>query len=286
MKSLPFLNPAAGSPAVRNPGRPAVIVPTQAIDAEGLAAECSAAAATGIVDAVEWRIDPLLADASGSALTRAEAALRLLPRALTAGLPILVTVRTGFEGGQVEITEDDYAEAVRALIGGIAEVGAGDGAAAVAVAAASGIPGSGTSGVPVAVDVEIDRADSDSLIASARESGVPVVASHHNFEATDSADRLLRTFAAMSEAGADVAKVAMMPQEPADVLRLLEATAAADVSAAHPVLGISMGPLGRTSRIMGADFGSCATFAQIGQASAPGQIDAVVLAEILDRVTG
>ena len=290
MKSLPFLNPAAGSPAVRNPGRPAVIVPTQAIDAEGLAAECSAAAATGIVDAVEWRIDPLLADASGSALTRAEAALRLLPRALTAGLPILVTVRTGFEGGQVEITEDDYAEAVRALIGGIAEVGVGDGAAAdadaVAVAAASGIPGSGTSGVPVAVDVEIDRADSDSLIASARESGVPVVASHHNFEATDSADRLLRTFAAMSEAGADVAKVAMMPQEPADVLRLLEATAAADVSAAHPVLGISMGPLGRTSRIMGADFGSCATFAQIGQASAPGQIDAVVLAEILDRVTG
>ena len=290
MKSLPFLNPAAGSPAVRNPGRPAVIVPTQAIDAEGLAAECSAAAATGIVDAVEWRIDPLLADASGSALTRAEAALRLLPRALTAGLPILVTVRTGFEGGQVEITEDDYAEAVRALIGGIAEVGVGDGTAAdadaVAVAAASGIPGSGTSGVPVAVDVEIDRADSDSLIASARESGVPVVASHHNFEATDSADRLLRTFAAMSEAGADVAKVAMMPQEPADVLRLLEATAAADVSAAHPVLGISMGPLGRTSRIMGADFGSCATFAQIGQASAPGQIDAVVLAEILDRVTG
>ena len=290
MKSLPFLNPAAGSPAARNPGRPAVIVPTQAIDAERLAADCAAAAATGIVDAVEWRIDPLLAAGSGSALTRAEAALRLLPRALTAGLPILVTVRTGFEGGQVEITEDDYAEAVRALIGGIAEVGVGDGTAAdadaVAVAAASGISGSETSGVPVAVDVEIDRADSDSLIASARESGVPVVASHHNFEATDSADRLLRTFAAMSEAGADVAKVAMMPQEPADVLRLLEATAAADVSAAHPVLGISMGPLGRTSRIMGADFGSCATFAQIGQASAPGQIDAVVLAEILDRVTG
>ena len=290
MKSLPFLNPAAGSPAARNPGRPAVIVPTQAIDAERLAADCAAATATGIVDAVEWRIDPLLAAGSGSALTRAEAALRLLPRALTAGLPILVTVRTGFEGGQVEITEDDYAEAVRALIAGIAEVGVGDGAAAdadaVAVAAASGIPGSGTSGVPVAVDVEIDRADSDSLIASARESGVPVVASHHNFEATDSADRLLRTFAAMSEAGADVAKVAMMPQEPADVLRLLEATAAADASLPVPVLGIAMGLLGRTSRIMGADFGSCATFAQIGRASAPGQIEASVLAEILDRVTG
>ena len=270
---------------MRNLGRPAVIVPTQAIDAEELAAECHAAAATGIVDAIEWRIDPLLSAASGSVLTRAEAALSLLPRALTAGLPILLTVRTGFEGGQVEITEDDYAEAVRALIAGATGVEVGDGTAAAA-GVESGVPGAAASGVPVAIDVEIDRADSGSLIASAREAGVPVVASHHNFEATDSAERLLATFTAMSEAGADVAKVAMMPQTPADVLRLLEATSTADASSAAPVLGISMGPLGRTSRIMGADFGSCATFAQIGQASAPGQIDAVVLAEILDRVTG
>ncbi|WP_434592217.1 type I 3-dehydroquinate dehydratase [Brevibacterium sp. 1718] len=295
MKSLPFLNPAAGSPAVRNPGRPAVIVPTQAIDADELTAECAAAAATGIVDAVEWRIDPLLVVASGPAQggvrtsvhSLAEAALRLLPSALTAGLPILLTVRTGFEGGQVEITEDDYAEVVRELIAGVADVEADAGTAAgtgPTGTAASGVPGSASSGVPVAIDVEIDRAASVSLIASAQEAGVPVVASHHNFESTDSPERLLKTFAAMGEAGADVAKVAMMPQAPADVLRLLEATAAADASLPVPVLGISMGSLGRTSRIMGADFGSCATFAQIGQASAPGQVEASVLAEILDRV--
>lgn len=280
---------------MRNPGRPAVIVPTQAIDADELTAECAAAAATGIVDAVEWRIDPLLVVASGPAQggvrtsvhSLAEAALRLLPSALTAGLPILLTVRTGFEGGQVEITEDDYAEVVRELIAGVADVEADAGTAAgtgPTGSASSGVPGSASSGVPVAIDVEIDRAASGSLIASAQEAGVPVVASHHNFESTDSAERLLKTFAAMSEAGAHVAKVAMMPQAPADVLRLLEATAAADASLPVPVLGISMGSLGRTSRIMGADFGSCATFAQIGQASAPGQVEASVLAEILDRV--
>lgn len=280
---------------MRNPGRPAVIVPTQAIDADELTAECAAAAATGIVDAVEWRIDPLLVVASGPAQggvrksvhSLAEAALRLLPSALTAGLPILLTVRTGFEGGQVEITEDDYAEVVRELIAGVADVEADAGTAAgtgPTGTAASGVPGSASSGVPVAIDVEIDRAASVSLIASAQEAGVPVVASHHNFESTDSPERLLKTFAAMGEAGADVAKVAMMPQAPADVLRLLEATAAADASLPVPVLGISMGSLGRTSRIMGADFGSCATFAQIGQASAPGQVEASVLAEILDRV--
>ncbi len=299
---------------MRNPGRPAIIVPTQALDAEDLAAECAAAAAAGIVDAVEWRIDPLLAAASGSAQGGAqggahsgmhglaEAALRLLPHALTAELPILLTVRTGFEGGQVEITEDAYAEVVRELIAGVADVEADAGTAAgtgpsgtglsgtgpsgtgPSGTASSGVPGSASSGVPAAIDVEIDRAEAGSLIASAREAGVPVVASHHNFESTDSSERLLKTFAVMSEAGADVAKVAMMPQTPADVLRLLEATAAADASLPVPVLGIAMGLLGRTSRIMGADFGSCATFAQIGRASAPGQIEASVLAEILDRV--
>ncbi|MCU4295985.1 type I 3-dehydroquinate dehydratase [Brevibacterium permense] len=297
MKSLPFLNPAAGSPAVRNPGRPAVIVPTQAIDADELTAECAAAAATGIVDAVEWRIDPLLVVGSGPAKggvhgsvhSLAEAVLRLLPRALTAGLPILLTVRTGFEGGRAEITEDDYAEVVRELIAGVSDVEADAGTAAgtgPTGTASSGVPGSASWGVPVAIDIEIDRAESGSLIASAQGAGVPVVASHHNFDSTDSSERLLKTFTAMSEAGADVAKVAMMPQAPADVLRLLEATAAADASLLVPVLGISMGSLGRTSRIMGADFGSCATFAQVGQASAPGQIEASVLAEILDRITG
>ena len=45
-----------------------------------------------------------------------------------------------------------------------------------------------------------------------------------------------------------------------------------------------MGRLGRTSRIMGSDFGSCASFAQLGEASAPGQIDAADLAEVYDRI--
>jgi 3-dehydroquinate dehydratase-1 len=88
----------------------------------------------------------------------------------------------------------------------------------------------------------------------------------------------------MAEAGADVAKAAMMPGSPVDVARLLAATAEAQEELGCPVLGISMGQLGRASRIMGADFGSCATFAQIGEASAPGQIDAAHLAEILDRI--
>ncbi|WP_181275096.1 type I 3-dehydroquinate dehydratase [Brevibacterium oceani] len=260
MLPLPFLNPAAGTPAVRNPLRPSLIVPTQAVDADDLSSHCAEAARTGVVDVVEWRIDPLLAGSDADGATRAEAVLALLPHAVAAGLPVLVTLRTGFEGGLVDIAEDEYAEVVRHLIAGL----------------------SGT--VPIALDIEIDRAESHALIAAAREVGIPVVASHHNFESTDSEEDLLATFRRMAEAGADVAKAAMMPRSPVDVARLLAATAEAQEELGCPVLGISMGQLGRASRIMGADFGSCATFAQIGEASAPGQIDAAHLAEILDRI--
>jgi 3-dehydroquinate dehydratase-1 len=292
MKSLPFLNPAAGSPAVRNPGRPSVIVPTQAVGAGELASRCAEAAATGVVDVIEWRIDPLLAylagDQGGSE-SRAEVVLELLPRAAAAGLPVLVTLRTGFEGGVGDIAEDEYAEVMRHLIAGLPGAEAGVGSEGETDGATEGGGsaegrGAGKGSVPVAVDIEIDRVQADELIASAREAALPVVASHHNFESTDSLDVLLASFRAMEEAGADVAKVAMMPQSPVDVARLLAATAEAQTELSCPVLGISMGHLGRTSRIMGADFGSCATFAQVGEASAPGQIDAVHLSEILARI--
>src|SRR5699024_10065419 len=230
MKPLPFLNPAAGTPAVRNPARPAVIVPTQAVDADELAAECAAAEATG-VDVIEWRVDPLLArslddgGASGTGSSPAEAVLDLLPAATGPGLPVLVTVRTAFEGGLVDIAESDYAEVMRGLIAGLTGAEAGS--------------------VPVALDVEIDRAQAPALIATARKAGIAVIASHHSFESTDSYESLLATFRAMDEAGADVAKVAMMPQNPAEVARLLAAADEADSSLSVPVLGISMGPAGR-----------------------------------------
>src|SRR5699024_6604114 len=117
-----------------------------------------------------------------------------------------------------------------------------------------------------------------------REAGIAVIASHHSFESTDSYESLLATFRAMGEAGADVAKVAMMPQSQAEVARLLAATDEADSSLSVPVLGISMGPAGRTSRILGANLGSCATFAQVGRAWEPGQIDVARVAVIPDGV--
>ena len=48
-----------------------------------------------------------------------------------------------------------------------------------------------------------------------------------------------------------------------------------------PMITISMGQLGLLSRLTGQIFGSCITFASMGEASAPGQIDAEELKEAL-----
>lgn len=280
MKPLPFLSapsPASAespSPAQRDPRRPAVIVPVQQTDAATLRAACEEIAASGVVDVIEWRIDPLVAAvgqaSSSSARTPApgdagpvdadavaEAVRALAPHVTSSGLPVLVTLRSGFEGGTAELSEEDYAEVVRFL----ASLGA------------------------AAVDVEIARTGAHALINTIHAHGAAVVASRHDFTATDSVPGMRETLRAMRDAGADVAKIAMMPQSPADVAELLQATAESDAELDCPVIGIAMGEMGRASRILGGDFGSSATFAQMGTASAPGQIEATRLAGLLDALS-
>ena len=277
MKQLPFLNDAA------DPQRPAIIVPVQATSAEDIARQCGAIADTAVVDVIEWRIDSVIGCVAGESSQGtvaidpqrlAEAVLGLAVHVSTAGLPVLITLRTGFEGGSAEVSEDVYTEIIRAVITGLPEK--------------SGISEApdGAAGVTWALDVEIDRRGAAELIDLAHDQGLSVVASHHNFAGTDSAEALAATFTRMAAAGADVAKIAMMPVTRADVAELLRATALAEETVEIPVLGISMGQLGRTSRVMGADFGSCATFAQLRQASAPGQIAVADLAGIIDSLYG
>jgi hypothetical protein len=53
---------------------------------------------------------------------------------------------------------------------------------------------------------------------------VPLIASYHNFQETPSAQDIVAKLVAMERAGADIAKVAVMPKSLRDVLTLLEAT--------------------------------------------------------------
>ena len=89
----------------------------------------------------------------------------------------------------------------------------------------------------------------------------------------------------MRQGGADVAKLAVMPQRADDVLRLMKVTN--DMKQRYPALPLvtmSMGSLGVISRVAGEAFGSCITFGADGDVSAPGQMQADRLEMVLEAL--
>lgn len=197
------------------------------------------AVADAAVDILEWRTD-YFSDLSGSA--QAEAARTL--KAADAR-PLLWTLRTAKEGGEFECTDEEYCAVLRGVI------------------AEAKID---------AIDIELLRKGSALLVQEAHDAGITVVESYHNFSLTPDAETLASVFDAMAQSDADILKIAVMPQTPEDVLTLLSATVAARRLHDRPVISMAMGPLGAVTRAAGAVFGSCATFACIGKASAPGQL--------------
>ena len=160
---------------------------------------------------------------------------------------LLFTLRTVYEGGQLAVMKDTYYELnERAARSGYVDL----------------------------VDVEAFREEerTSEEIRKLQSAGVHVIASFHNFDRTPDREELIRRLTRIQEMGADVAKIAVMPQSREDVMTLMEATMEADHSLDIPVVTMSMGRMGVLSRLAGTLTGSAMTFASVGEASAPGQI--------------
>lgn len=142
------------------------------------------------------------------------------------------------------------------------------------------------------IDCELSNAKEhlSQLRAVSAANGIAMIMSYHNFELTPDIDTLLGRFLEAERLGADIAKVAVMPRDPQDVLTLLAATYRASQATGIPLISMSMGGIGSPSRIMGWLYGSAATFAVGKSSSAPGQIAIddlrATLATVRRAVTG
>ena len=117
----------------------------------------------------------------------------------------------------------------------------------------------------------------------AKQKGIPVIYSSHNFQQTAPKESLVKILKAMIRLDCDIAKLAVMPQTSGDVLTLLAATDEMKRLNPHqPIITMSMGQLGMISRLSGGAFGSAITFGSAESASAPGQIPALQLREMLN----
>ena len=234
-------------------GRPKTIVPLLETTLEGLLVSAHRAVAAG-ADCVEWRADFWEAAHNTGNLSRVAAQLvAALP-----ATPVIATLRTKGQGGRLEADAREYKRLARTLVWGGADL----------------------------VDVELGAGDYvvRSLVEEAHREGLRAIVSHHDFERTPavgSMEQILLTEAGM---GADICKLAVMAERPADAARLMEATSSVARLLDYPLLTMAMGPAGAITRLAGEAFGSAMTFCALGEASAPGQVGLAAATAVLDAL--
>lgn len=234
-------------------GIPKICVPLVGCTTRELRTECNDICRLPY-DVLELRIDYF------TGVTDTEQVLAVLRdiRHVLPDAPLLFTFRTKGEGGEQDVTEQVYFTLLQSII---------------------------PSGLIDAVDIEYfrDHTGIVQTVALAKAHGVTVVMSNHDFTKTPSKDTLVQRLVGMKELGADIPKIACMPQTVYDVLRLLAATSIfkEEYYPDVPIITMSMGKLGVISRISGETFGSCLTFGSATKASAPGQLDVSSLHQVL-----
>ncbi|MBS5218039.1 MAG: type I 3-dehydroquinate dehydratase [Sutterella wadsworthensis] len=236
-------------------GAPKIIVSLMAKDIAAVKSEALAYRSADF-DILEWRGDHFTAIADTAA---ALDALREL-RAVFPDKPILFTFRSKKEGGEQEIAPEAYI--------------------ALNIAMAE-------SGLVDAIDLELFTGDAlvSQTIARAHAKGVKVIMSNHDFHKTPAKDEIVKRLTKMQELGADVPKIALMPESKADVLTVLAATLeVSEKIADRPIITMSMSKTGVISRLAGEVFGSAATFGAVQKASAPGQISVTDLRTVLSII--
>ncbi|MEI7294469.1 type I 3-dehydroquinate dehydratase [Paraburkholderia tropica] len=237
-------------------GAPKIIVPTTGSTADDVLAQARAIGSNPDVDIIEYRVDYLDFDTNATRV----AGLGKQVAAVANGKPLILTFRTKAEGGAKAISDKQYGDLYLALI---------------------------KAHFIDILDVEMFRDPGvvREVVAAAHAAGIKVVMSSHDFKKTPSTDEIISRLRKQDKMGADILKIAVMPHNAADVLKLLDATEQIrDHYSRKPLLTMSMGGLGAVSRFSGEVFGSDLTFGMIGQASAPGQVDAKSLRQVLKTI--
>ena len=209
------------------------------------------------VDIIEWRVDAFLECLN---FNEVRDILQTVAPHLSEKI-FLYTFRTKLQGGYGDVTSEQLDD--------IHDIAA-------------------ESGVVDLLDVEFFAEEYPIIkILKLQEKGIKIVASHHDFEETPERDVMKMLLERMCAGNADIVKIAVMPKDTDDVLRLLSVTSEfSRENLDTPIISMSMGKLGMISRLCGETFGSCVTFAANKESSAPGQMNMEKVIEIVDFLHG
>ena len=194
-------------------------------------------------DIIEWRADFLKRE---DILTVAPAIFEKF-----AGREILFTLRTKAEGGHIELDDQSYVDVIKEVAQFYH---------------------------PDYIDFEyyshLDVFDQMLEFPN-------LVLSYHNFEETP--NHLMEILSELTRLSPKVVKVSVMAKNQQDVLDLMNFTRGfKTLNPEQEYVSISMGALGKISRLTGSLVGSSWTFASVDQGSAPGQISLQHMKTILE----
>jgi len=136
----------------------------------------------------------------------------------------------------------------------------------------------------ITIELRAKKKYREDLIERAKEIGVKVIIAYHDFNSTPERREIMRILDRERDSRADIAKVAFMANDYKDVLDLMQVLVdKVDEGFGIPIIALSMGKLGRISRVLAPLLGSYLTFASVekGRESAEGQLTVNELRKIL-----
>ena len=207
-------------------------------------------------DLLEWRVDSY----DGATHTVETLDTLAAMRSTIDGMPLIFTCRIQKEGGARSLPQEHRLDLISAAV---------------------------RSGHVDIVDIELCNGPEfiESIRRTCREAGTPLMLSYHDFKETPEEGFICDTLLQARNLGADIAKMAVMPNNYGDVLTLMNATLWARTQTVEiPIVTMAMGEAGGISRIAGGLFGSDMTFAMGRDASAPGQIPIDRLRQAMDVI--
>jgi 3-dehydroquinate dehydratase-1 len=167
-------------------------------------------------------------------------------------IPWIITARHPLEGGKNALTQAQRRELLLSLL-------------------------------PSAALVDIEArslAGLKDVVACAKNNGVGIIASFHDFKKTPTTSRLREVIRRAKDSGASVVKIATRTTTPKDVSRLLDLWNATPL----PLSIMGMGPLGMSSRLLFANCGSTLNYGWLHSPNVPGQWSAAELRTMITKI--
>ncbi|MBI5253499.1 MAG: type I 3-dehydroquinate dehydratase [Euryarchaeota archaeon] len=208
-------------------------------------------------DVIEIRADGLKVEPPSGQKYRAEIKRLLRNVKIQTGLPVILTIRKEKEGGVFKGSE---AERVACIEDAMKLADAID------------------------IELRMEEEKREEIMSEAKKNRIPVILSYHDLDKTPEEDAMKAILEEEAGAGAGMAKLAVKANSMVDVLRLLEVTREMSSKLSIPICTISMGELGKISRIAAPLFGSAISYGYVTRETAPGQLSVSQLKQAFEML--